>query len=289
VLCYGIFLWLAIWTRPIRIRNVALALMIPLAAVKLTTLYTKAISPRIYSTETWSNRWGFTTDVFVYENIRVPAVAAGWVLAGAIVLAAVYCLIRRRHVGVLWLVLFWAMPGILFWCSKTGNSARHMMASYAPLALLVGVVLVCELSDWRRWVAVLAVVLAANNFVTDKQDMPDTVRPASNIFAAREAIQWMLDRWHGAGREFALLPDKQKVLYGEDNSTYAVWEVLARAKSFSYENDGPGYMIANHDGDEQVVRVIYHLRNEPPIVAEPGWSTWFWWDYTLPEKLGAAQ
>ena len=289
VLCYGVFLWLAIWTRPIRLRNIAFALVIPLAAIMLTTLYTKAISPRIYSTEAWSSRWGFTSDVFIYENIRVPAVAAGWVLAGAIVMAAAWCLLRRRHASVLWLVLFWAMPGILFWCSKTGNSTRHMMASYAPLALLVGIVLACELGDWRRWAAVLAVVLALNYFVTDKRDMSDTVRPASNIFAARSHIQYDIDKWHGAGREFALLPDKQKALYGEDNSTYAVWEVLARAKSFRYEENGPGYVITNQDGSEQVARVIYHLRNEPPIVAEPDWSTWYWWDYTVPVKLEGPQ
>jgi hypothetical protein len=181
------------------------------------------------------------------------------------------------------------MPGILFWCSKTGNSARHMMAGYAPLALLVGVVLVCELGDWRKWIPVLAVVLAANYFVYDKQDMPDTVRPASNIFAARDDIQWMLDRWHGAGREFALLPDKQKSLYGEDNSTYAVWEVLARAGSFTYEKDGPGYFVTNQDGSQQVARIIYHLRTEPPVMPEPLWSTWVWWDYTVPEKLEPTQ
>jgi hypothetical protein len=287
VLCYGTFFLLALWARPIRFRNLTAALAIPLAAVMLTTSYTRAISDRIYSTETWSNRWGFTSDVFLYENIRVPAVAAGWVLTGVIVLAVIYCLLRRRHAGVLWLVLFWAVPGILFWCSKTGNSARHMMVSYAPLALLAGVVLVCILPNWRKWVPALAVILALNYFVTIKRDMSDTVRPASNIFAAQGEIQKMLDKWHGAGREFALLPDKQKVLYGEDNSTYAVWEVLARARNFRQEKDGPGYAVTGHDGCEQIVRVIYHLRSEPPIVPQEGWSTWYWWDYTVPVKMEA--
>jgi hypothetical protein len=256
-------------------------------SVALTMLYTRAIRPTtLYSTQTWSTRWAFTWDVLtVYENIRVPAVAAGWVIAAAIVVSVIYCLVRQRYAAVLWLVLFWAAPGILFWCSKTGNSARHMMVAYAPLALLVGAVLVCEIGNPRIWVPVLAGLLIANYLLTSRNDMPDTVRPASNIFAARAHIQALVDKWHEAGRDFALLPDRQKVLYGEDNSTYAVWEVLARAKSFRYEDNGPGYVITNHDGSEQIVRIIYHLRNEEPIVPEPGWSTWYWWDYTVPVRI----
>jgi hypothetical protein len=291
VLCYGTVLLLALWTRPIRLRNIAAALVIPLAAIWLTTQYTKAISPRIYSTETWSNRWGFTWDVItVYDNARVPAVAAGWVLAAAVVICLLYCLVMRKHGKVLLLVLFWGTPAILFWCSKTGNSARHMMASYAALALLVGVVLVGLLPDWRKWAPALAAMLMLNYFVTDKRDMPDTVRPASNIFAAKSQIQATLDGWHGAGRDFALLPDKRKILYGEDNSTYAVWEVLARAKSFTNEpGDGGGYVITNYDGSQQTVRIRYHLRGEPAIEPQPGWSTWYWWDYKAPEELKPAE
>jgi len=286
VLCYGTFLLLALWARPIRIRHIAASLAIPLAAVLLTTQYTKAISPRIYSTETWNDRWGATWQMLIaYENVRVPMVAAGGVLAGIIVILLLYSVVLRRHTAVLWLVLAWGAPAILFWCSKTGNSARHMMASYAPLALLVGAVLT-EKWDWRKSVPALAAILLLNYINTDMRDMPDTVRPASNIFTARGEIQKTLDIWHGAGRSFSLLPDKKKIMYGEDNSTYAVWEVLARARHFENEpGDGGGYLVTNDDGSQQTVRVRYHLRAEPPIEPQPGWSTWYWWDYTVPVRM----
>lgn len=286
VLCYGTFLLLAVWARPIRIQNIIAALAIPPAAVLATTQYTKAIGPRvIYSTEAWSKRWGFTWDVLtVWDNVRVPLVAAGLVLAGIIAVLILYSLVMRRHTAVLWLILVWGAPAILFWCSKPGNSARHMMASYAPLALLVGVVITARW-DWKHWSLATFTILILNYVNTDRRDMVDTVRPASNIFAARNAIQGEVDQWHADAKAFALLPDKKKILFGEDNSTYAVWEVLARAKHFRDEPGGPGYIVTSPDGSEQIVRIIYHLRSEEPPIPESGWSTWLWLDYASPEKL----
>jgi hypothetical protein len=286
VLCFGAFLLFALWQRPLKLRNTIAALVIPLIAVFLTTRYTKLIEPQIiYSTDTWSNRWGFTWEVLtVWGNARVPLVAAGIVLAGIIAALLLYSLVFRRHTAILWLIFFWGLPAILFWCSKPGNSARHMMASYAPLALLVGAVLTSKW-DWQKWAMALFTILLLNYINTDLRDMPDTVRPSSNIFSAQRHIQKMVTSWHDSAREFAMLPDEKKVLYGEDNSTYAAWEVLARAKHFRYEPDGNGYIVTREDGSEQLVRVIYHLRDEKPVVPEPGWSTWVWLDYRAPVKV----
>jgi hypothetical protein len=184
--------------------------------------------------------------------------------------------VRRKHLAILALVLFWSAPALLFWCSKLGNNARHLMVAFAPLALLVAGTFTMETRRPRFYLATLAVILVANYFVSPDFSLPRTGRPSSRLFEAHKYVQARVSSWHEAGRAFAALPDARKELFGADYTVYGVWEVLARAKDF--HNDHGVWRVVSADGEEQAVKFVYVAAGSVVPLPDPGWNAYLWTD-----------
>jgi hypothetical protein len=277
ILCYGAFLWFALWTRPVSLRNVAAACLISVIGVLAAMCHTKLIARKYVSASEWSGSFPFTFSAITnIENVAVLVVSAGIGLFIVTLACILYCAVRRRYLNILLLAVVWAAPVVLFWGLKPGNIARHMMAGCAPLALVVAVVMACEIRNWKLLLTAVIVILAANYFISPSFSLPRSGRPSSRLFESQSHIQARVDSWHDAGKAFALLPDEQKILCGQDYIIYAMWEMIARAKSFSHT--GKSEWVFAEDGRRQKVKFIYSPVNQPLPEAEPGWNMYLWSD-----------
>ncbi|MDH3217450.1 MAG: hypothetical protein OEN01_14400, partial [Candidatus Krumholzibacteria bacterium] len=146
ILCFGAYAGIAFYLRALTPRSLGLSVLIPVVSFIVVTLHTQAIAPNIpsldQSADTWADRFPFTVQAILdHDNRMVFVNAAGGGMLAAVVVSIVYCLIRRRQLRALTLVLLWALPPILFWGLKMGNSLRHMMCPFAALLLLPAIVI----------------------------------------------------------------------------------------------------------------------------------------------------
>jgi hypothetical protein len=287
VLCYGVFLWLALCAGPVRPRNAALAVAVPLMSLAAAVVCTHLIVSDYISTEKWAQRWPFTASALTEQtNTWVQIMAPGPVLFAAAVLCIPYAALRRRHTAILWLIIFWSVPTMLFWDLKLGNITRHLMVAWAPIALLMGVALAGRVRSAKVYVALLAITLCANYFISPGYLTSWTYLPSSRLFKARDAIQERLNGWHRAGRFFAQLPEERKAIFGVNNSDTisAAWEVLLGARSYELSPDGYTAVV-NEDGSTQEVLVPLASPGRHLIYKlGPDWSVWTLAGDDMPRK-----
>jgi hypothetical protein len=244
ILCYGAFLGTAICLGAASRRIVVWVLVIPVLALVEVTSYARLIAPSLSGLAgfagTWSSHFPFTIDALTDPNNRTILVnSVGRMLAAVVVLAVVVVIMDKRHRRHLMLAALWALPPMLFWGLKLGNSARHMMAAVAVLLFLVAIVITSRIRVVALRVAVVALLLTMNYVLGPAKG--DTISPTSQLHALNGHVQEYVDRLHRYGKSFALLPVPSKMFVGGPGAPYALHEVMSRSKELeSHENDQPG-------------------------------------------------
>jgi hypothetical protein len=160
------------------------------------------------------------------------------VLAVVVVLALIAVILDKRHRRHLIMAALWALPPMLFWGLKLGNSARHMMAAVAVLLFLVAIVITSRIRVVTLRVAVVALLLTMNYVLGPAKG--NTISPTSQLHALNGHVQEYVDNLHRGGRAFAVFPVPSKMFVGGPGAAYALHEVMSRSKALeSHENDDP--------------------------------------------------
>ena len=171
ILCFGAYLGLLLCLGALTRRNLIISLALPVVSLVMVVLYTRVITADIplitASAAGWSKTFPFTlaavTDAY---NRMVPVRSVGIFLYAGAMVSLVVCLVRRRHLKVVLFTLFWALPLLLFWSLKMGNSARHMMAGFCPLMFVGAMTAVETLRSPKLLWPVVLIILTGNFFIT---------------------------------------------------------------------------------------------------------------------------
>lgn len=158
------------------------------------------------------------------------------------------------HLKVLLFTLFWALPLLLFWSLKIGNSARHMMAGFCPLMFVGALTAVETLRNPKiRW-PVLLVILAGNFFISPKGG---TISPTANLIELNRIVEDFAFVRHTFAKAFAELVDVENKLYiGSTTLAYVEFESFVLADSYQVLNVEPKIYRVVNDGDKaQVFRI----------------------------------
>jgi len=259
ILCFGAYLGLMLCLGVLTRRNLIISLALPVVSLALVVLYARVITadmPMLTAAAgEWSKTFPFTleavTDTY---NRMVPVRSVGIFLYAGAMASLVVCLVRRRHLKVLLFTLCWALPLLLFWSLKMGNSARHMMAGFCPL-MFVGAVTAVETfkSPKLRWPVVL-VILAANFFISPKGG---TISPTANLIKLNRIVEDFAYVRHTFAKAFADLVDVDNKLYiGSTTTAYVEFESFVRADSYQVLNVEPKIYRVVNDGDKaQIFRI----------------------------------
>lgn len=240
ILSCGAFLGVCVYRRALRVQTVVWAIAIPVLAVVEVAMYTRWLAPSLGGmgdfAAAWSGRFPFTMDaVRDPYNRGILAQSMGRILFALSVSAVAYCVLRR-YTRELLLVALWALPTIVFWGLKMGNSARHMMAAVCVLVFLAALVVLRRIRTPWLLGSVTACVLTLNYVLGPSKG--NSISPTTQLHVLKDVVQKYVGNLHEGGRSFALLPMPAKMFVGGPGAPYAVFEVMTRAnKLVSYEGD----------------------------------------------------
>jgi hypothetical protein len=243
ILSCGAFLGVCLLRRKANVRTVALALAIPALAIFEVTLYARWIAADLGGlgafAGAWSERFPFTIDALRDGyNRTILANSMGYVVYVLCVLAIAYCVMMREHTRELVLVALWALPTVMFWGLKLGNSARHMMAAVAVLVFLAALVVRTRIRAVWLLGSVTVCVLTLNYVLGPPKG--NTISPTSQLHILRRVVQDYVGNLHEGATSFALLPMPAKMFVGGPGAPYAVFDVMARAKAIeAHPSDAP--------------------------------------------------
>lgn len=138
-------------------------------------------------TAQWERRFPLSWDAFTSASNRaINLHSIGIPFATLAALGLVMMSVRKDTKGYPLLVLLWALPAILFWGFRDGNSARHLFMSAIALAPCIAYALhVVARPFWLFCVAIIAMMFA--NLSWDKPSY-DTVKPSSDLVASRALL-----------------------------------------------------------------------------------------------------
>jgi len=255
ILCFGAYLGAAFCLGRLDRRSLFVGIVIPLIAFVATVIYTRLITPSAaglpQTVDVWSKTFPFTWNAITHDANRAVLIqTAGRALTAAIVASIAYVAMRRGQRRRLVFGLVWALPPILFWGLKLGNSARHMMSAYSALLFLVAITLVALFPRRTvRW-SVFALLVAANVLMGPSEG--SSIAPASRPFRVKNSIEQFQGYRHAVGQLYAFLDVDKKLYVGGSTNPYIIWESLRRADSFevlsrtplTYQLDNQGVLVA---------------------------------------------
>jgi len=227
-------------------------------------------------TSDWNKSFPFTLSAWHnWGSILILIRTCGKYMLGMAILAWFYCAAQARYRKWALLALIWAGPAVVFWGSKTANSARHMLAAFSVLAFILAIVMVkvCR----KPAIAYLAAILliAINYFGTAAT--ADTVRPSGRLFESAILQQQHLNWLYSKGRELLALPYEKIYLVGGTTNPYIEAGFLngreqidvKMMKAWPQE-----YIVIDEKGKERSLRTQYSLKR--PLIFGPveGWHCW---------------
>lgn len=195
----------------------------------------------------WSSHFFIGLDGAAWAyNLRAVFLGGGVAALPAAAIGLVVLIVRKRW-RVIWLACLWALPLVLFWLIIRGNSARHNMAAYFPLSLLVtGALWAVPMSRVLR--VAIAVGVAAVSFLA----LPfshGTRFPSGRLHASSiELRRWSTELRGYAARINNYEADK-KAYVGKAEGEYVLFEALCYAKHLDELEPPPELMIANPEGE----------------------------------------
>jgi hypothetical protein len=258
ILCFGAYIGAAFCLGRLTRVSLTVALAIPLIAFVTTVTYTRLITPSAtgiaQTVDVWSQTFPFTLkSITDATNRSVLIQTAGRALTAAIIVSLGFLATRRGQRHRLVFVLVWALPPILFWGLKMGNSARHMMSAYSALLFLVAVALVTLFRRRSvRWSA-LALLVVVNLLMGPS--VGSSIAPASRPFRVKSSVEQFQGYRHAVGQLYALFDADRKLYVGGSTNPYVIWESLLRADSFRVSSRAPLTYQLDNNGVPVTLRV----------------------------------
>lgn len=261
LLCSGAFLGVLYCARRTGFTDLARA-GLWIAAAALTPLVLHAVwvpeagsaTQALSYASQWNSKYATGLEnLFSPQNIVITALFAGPVFLGLfpLALAVAWRSPEGRKIAVL--ALLWAMPVLLFWGLREGNSARHLMPAAVPLALVLawaGTRL--PVSNLGR--AGVALAALAANYVWIPP-LGNTVAPSTQILNSTAALQSQVDFMMIQGRKIETSDARDHVLVGSGILPYMVFNALRNAEAVAIEEDG--LRIAPRGGGAFMLRQRY--------------------------------
>jgi len=206
--------------------------------------------------ESWNGRfpfkWGLLLDP---KNNAAITHAAGTLLFALCILALCQGALgepRRR-----WITLgaaAWALPAMLFWGLKRGNSARHNLPAF-PALVFLAVLMLFQLVDNRArrgWILVIALLAIGQMDLSGG----GSVTPRVDLLVATEQVENWSGSLHRRARDFMSSPNPKKaIIEAEFLQSYSEFEAWAAAKE-PHLREQKGSQKTIGDGPERETRVL---------------------------------
>jgi hypothetical protein len=134
---------------------------------------------------------------------------------------------RRARIALFW-ALAAAVPTIVFWGLRAGNSGRHNLAPALFLGLVLALPL-CKQQGWLRptFAALLIGTLAFNALGSPVSS--STVYPSGALFPSALRFRARVEQLHTIGRRIASSDESKLAVIGcSINQPYFIWETWLR-------------------------------------------------------------
>jgi hypothetical protein len=178
----------------------------------------------------WEERFPLSwRSLLSFQNMAVNLGAVGLVLCATIIISMGYLLFRSQGRRLVFFILIWTLPIVLFWDLRAGNSARHLMAAVVPMALLAAL----PISRIKRpkFAALIAgVSVLAGNYALGAP-MQSSIVASPRLVASRDLIQRFVSDRHAAADAVADVREEKVFLVGNVANAYAKFAFLAKAQS----------------------------------------------------------
>lgn len=203
-----------------------------LAYTRLVVLPSKeAVTPGvglIAFLKDWNASFAVSLDALLTDsnNTVIPRCVGG-LLFGVIVLSVLYGLVvggRPRKQAIL--ALMWALPPILGWGIRFGNSTRHNVPAFPPLILLATIFLFdLAKQDTRRATALVVALMGLSYFSNTSGE--EALKPQSNLLALTAVVERRTQNTHARARDLAQSPGQKRVVIAGYADAWTEFEVLS--------------------------------------------------------------
>jgi 4-amino-4-deoxy-L-arabinose transferase-like glycosyltransferase len=188
------------------------------------------------------------------RNLMVLPTTGGFVYSLAIAFALIYLWRCREDRRLVVFALLWAVPVVVFWGLRDGNSARHLMSAFVPMALVLALLVQRLFSRHGVRFAAAAVLLLGNYALAAPS--AGMVRPSTRLIDSSRLLQEKVSRLHRDAAAIASLDDAKVFLVGSWANPYVVFAMLAKARTVRH---GDELMLTLADGQTQRFARAYVL------------------------------
>jgi len=263
-------------------------MVLPGISVGVVLLHRQWIAPALEGTTQfagqWQRDWPVTLEsIFNFRSLAIPATSVGGVFYALVWISVMYMLIQPKRRRLLFVAARWALPAMLFWSLRAGNSARHLMVSYSIVMLLPAVMLTGKFVSRKSLTWALVLIIGVNYFANTSKNWGFHV--GGRLIESRMAMQGIVNNLEIMGGELAHLPYQNKLLHSEESSCYLIWKVLKEAESFTvWYREYYSYYIESREG------VSYTVFEIPPDLHDD-WRMGgcLYWDYDITGKTTKAR
>jgi len=285
ILCFGAFLGICYYFQLLNKRNLLLVALIAICCIAITILHAKCIAPTIPNTgefsKSWNQRWPLTIKALTdLRNLLIPLNASGSIIFFLTMASIGYCLLCKKHLKLLYMSLAWALPVMIFWNFRPGNNIRHLMVCYSVLTFLISYVFMTLITKTYPRLAFIVIVLSLNYFINLQSR--ESFTDGGRLIRTRNMVQKRLNWYESKGKEFASLPDNQKILIGTNTIPHIVWEVIATADNYtiSWGNekgawaDSLGIKIIKGNKKYEEIKILLSRGKNKTFTAMENWRMW---------------
>lgn len=276
VLYSGLFLGLVVVCKKGSFRNIAWALFVPCIALCSALIFVKIVAPEQTVNpgfmDTWHQRW--PTDITAFKS-NIPPRSVGYVFFTGAIFSCLYCIWNQTLRKYFYLAVLWSAPAVLFWCSRWGNSIRHMMIADVMVVFLLSIVIV-HFIDIKRWYICVIAVLILNYFLLMPVENRCVYR-GGRLFESARKIEAYHDEIRTKVVQLCQSSIDEVTIVGREDIPFVLWGLLIRYELLeisegvhSYEfydykqqrwssasSNAFIYVLRNNDGIQKTIKYLY--------------------------------
>ena len=192
--------------------------------------------PKIISfSQNWSEQYPLSLEhFFSIRNIGITASSVGLIFAFLGVFGAIYSTLRYDTRRVTWVVILLALPLVLFWGARPGNSARHMLGLAIPTIVMVGILL----QSFRCWRFSRSAILVSTSvaIVSNYFSIPaseSTIAPSARLIESARMIRKQVSEAMKYGDSITKSREAKHYLIDSYTMPYSLYNVLKHSRSIN--------------------------------------------------------
>lgn len=224
-------------------RRLTAALCIIVAAALAPIIFKFLIFPNatpattnfVPSAQKWSEHFPLSSSYFFSSsNIALMLKSVGPIFAALGIFGVISSALKSDTRRITWMVILFALPVIIFWGPRPGNSARHMLGIAIPTIMMVGV-LFQSLKYWHfsrsTILASTAIVIIINYFSTSVSS--STVAPSSRLLESSRMLREKVVEHMTRGDSIAKTAEGKIYLIEDYSVLYSVYNILKHSRSIN--------------------------------------------------------